>query len=155
MSPVVSPWFSLGIHPMVSPIVSLVVFPVISHPVVSTPWYPPRGFHCGIHPVVYPVVSMLFPLSLPDLLLKIRLEMLPCCCFHVISCCFLFPCLVLCLRLDWKCYLIIASTWYPVVSFCGILLWFPFMVSFCGILSWCLVVSCCIFVVSCLVCGLK
>ena len=80
----------------------------------------PRCFPCGIHPVVSPVVStlwfpfvvsLLFPLPLPDLSLK--MEMLP---FH----CFL--------------------SWYPVVYFCGILLWFLFMVS-CCFLSWCLVVS--------------
>ena len=77
--------------------------PVVS-PVVSTPWFP---F----------VESMLFLLPLPDLLLKITLEMLPFCCF---------------------------LSWYPVVYFRGILLWFPFEVSFHGILLWYpFMVSCC------------
>ena len=85
----------------------------------------PHCFPCGIHPVVSPVVStpwfpfmvsMLFSLPLPDLLLKIRLEMLP---FH--------------------CFLL----WYPVVYFRGILLWFSFVVSVHGVLLFPFVVSFC------------
>ena len=70
------------------------------------PWFPPFSS----------LVSTLFPLPLPDLLQKIRLDMLPFCSFLVVSCCFLSPCLVLCLRLDWKYHLIAAGE--SIINWC-------------------------------------